>query len=110
MNFILRRITSENRESNEMLGTSYHFIYDDRKILSNGQFDPNETTPMLESYRKLLEGYPEDTHEKVHAFIIADIGSNGNLKHRTIPIYCKSKYYIMTDTGKTFSTIKAFVY
>jgi hypothetical protein len=109
MNFILRRITSENRQSNEMLGKSYHFIYDDRRILPKGGFDPNQETSMSESFQQLLKGYPKDTHEQIHAFILSDIGNKEKLEHRKIPIYGKSKYFIMTDSGGTFDRIKAFV-
>lgn len=106
--FILRRITSENRQSNEIIGSSYHLIFDDRKILSNGEFDPNETTPMLESFIKLLEDYPESSYEKIHAFILSEIQKGEKIEQRVIPLYCKSKYYIMTDSGKTFTCINKF--
>ena len=102
MHFILRRVTSENRQSNEIIGKNYHFIYDDRKIEKDGRFSEKVGTPMSSSFHQLLEGYSEDTHEQIHAFILAEIDKNGKLEHRRIPIYCKSKYYIMTQSGKTF--------
>ena len=46
MHFILRRVTSEKRQSNEIIGKNYHFIYDDRKIEKDGKFSEKVGTPM----------------------------------------------------------------
>lgn len=104
--FILRRITSDNRESNELIGTSYFFIYDDRKIKPNNEFDESDNTSMSKSYLELLKDYPEESHSKIHAFIISGVENIDRLNQRIIPIYSDSTHYIMTESGKTFSTIK----
>lgn len=106
MNFILRRVTSENIQSNEIIGKTYYFIYDDREMLKDGSFEPEDKTPMSNRFLGLLQNYPQETYEKIHGFILAEIDKNGELEQRTIPIYYKSKYYIMTESGKTFDTIK----
>jgi len=102
MNFILRRITSEGRVNNQIMSDSYQLVFDDRPILSSGNFDETITTPLYESYKSLNDGYSRDIQEQIHMFILWNDGQNW------MPIYKKSQYYIMTENGKTFDTIKRF--
>jgi len=84
--FILRRITSENSESNTFLGEVYHFIH---------------SLHQPEEFRRSLEarGDMGDDQLEIYAFIAYEAGS------KLIPLWKKSTYYVMTESGTTFANI-----
>ena len=106
MPFILRRVTSENSQSNRIIGDVYHLVYDDRKLTKEGEIDKTYDTPMSEQYNLLLKDQPKDNHKDIHMFIISEKEEKDKFKYVITPIYCPSTYYIMTESGKTFSTIR----
>ena len=81
--FILRRITSENVERNTVLGESYLLINAERN-----QKDFNESLKIMKCNK-----------EDVYGFISHDEGS------KLIPLYKKSTYFVMTESGKTFANV-----
>lgn len=80
--FVLRRITSENRESNECLGNGYSLV-----------------TPDQDDFAIIAEPFNFGKDEVV-AFIVCNQGS------WNIPIYRNSCYYVMTGDGKTFDVLR----
>jgi hypothetical protein len=90
MNFILRRITESGHTSNKIIGDNYHLIFDQ--------------VPDRDGYAVLVEGdgYDKSARDEIHAFIIWNDGRDWT------PLYKKSTYYIMTENGKTFDTVKYF--
>lgn len=83
--FILRRITSESKEVNTVIGKTYNVIYPDRN-----KEDFEETLKIMHWEEK-----PED----VYAFIIYDNGST------ILALYKKSTYFMMCSDGKTFANL-----
>jgi hypothetical protein len=81
--FILRRITSDGRESNTILGETYHLI--DKEISPE---DFGETKKRCD---------PDE--EGVYAYI--GYGNGESL----MAMYKPSHYYIMTSNGKTFANL-----
>jgi len=81
--FILRRLTSQNAESNTSLGASYVLVLADRNP---------------EDYEKSLKILKCD-REDVYGFISHSEGM------KLIPLYKKSHYFVMTESGKTFANI-----
>lgn len=88
MNFILRRIDKTGHVGNKIIGNSYHLIFN--------------CEPDKDGYAVLAKGYDKNTHEEIHAFIIWNNGKDWT------PLYKNSAYYIMTENGKTFDTIKYY--
>ena len=95
--FILRRITSENNESNTCLGSIYHLT------VKNSQTDE-----FFRSYKAYLgldpdeiatEDFKKNLENDVYAFITHDLGKE------IIPLFKKSQYYVMVGDGKTFSNL-----
>ena len=82
--FILRRITSENRERNDVIGNHYQFV---RKLENKDEF--------LE-FQDLL-GWEED--DLVYAFVVYNQGQD------ILPLYKPSVYFMMTSDGKTFANL-----
>lgn len=99
--FVLRRVTSEGFESDEILGRDYSKLYDDRTLDKKG--DPIEGTEAAvgKKYFEMInhKGWNPD---EVHMILVADFGTN------VIPCYRKSKYFIMLN-GATQEAIKSFV-
>lgn len=84
--FILRRITSEGNELNDCLGDRYHLVLKERN---------------QEEYEKALKVLKWKDDEELYGFIIYSKGNE--MIH--YPLYKKSVYFIMTETGKTFANI-----
>ncbi len=82
--FILRRITSENVESNTSLGKNY--------ILIDAEKNPDD-------YQKSLKSLIWSDDKELYGFISHDNGT------KLIPLYKKSTYFIMASNGQTFSNI-----
>lgn len=84
--FVLRRVTSDLRVNNECLGEDYSII---RRNDDNGDFD------------KLADLIHPDytSDENIFGVLIAN---KGTLK---IPLYKKSKYFVMSENGSTFEKI-----
>lgn len=83
--FILRRITSENVEINTSLDIEYVLVTKER--------NPKE---FQETAGTLELG---DEERDVYGFITFNGGKD------IMPLYIKSKYYIMASDGKTFDNI-----
>lgn len=81
--FILRRITANDYEMNDIIGDSYQKI------------DP-ERNPV--DFKQNLTQWGDET-EMIFMFLIVNQGS------KTIPLYKKSQYYVMTSNGETFEKI-----
>lgn len=89
--YTLRTILSDNREHNEYLGNEYSFITkekspDEFDVLSAEAFGTNPVDK--KPYNKACEAY---------------VVTHGARK--IIPIRKKTKYFIVTDTGKTFANL-----
>lgn len=82
--FILRRITSQNVERNTVIGESY--------ILIDAEKNP-------EDYKKSLNVMKWSSDSDIYGFISHNEGS------KLIPLYMKSTYFVMTESGKTFANI-----
>jgi hypothetical protein len=83
--FILRRVTSENGESNTFLGKTYNLIH---------------FVHQSEEFKKTKEVWGvEDDDMGIYAFICHDEGG------KLIPLYKSSSYYVMTDNGNTFANV-----
>lgn len=85
--FILRRITGEGCECNTCLGESYHYV--------NSEVNKVEYERVFSNYFHGIEKPPFE----VYGFLIYDDGGE------TIPLHRPSRYYIMTDSGKTFANL-----
>lgn len=85
--FVLRRITGEGHQVNECLGQSYHFI------------DKESNKEDFERTYEIYNGGSPEREECIHAFLTYDEGKE--IK----PLYRPSKYYIMTENGKTFANL-----
>ena len=84
--FVLRKITSDNREVNVNLGNSYTFTDSEK---NNAQF-----IDMCNIYFGSI-----DMHEvNCYAFITDEVGE-------FIPLYKTQKNYIMTNKGDTFANV-----
>lgn len=84
--FILRRITSEGREGNQVLGEGYNTVFDHQREPENQK-----------EFQELLDPWP--AKEEIFGFVVHNKGSN------IIPLYKKSTYYVMCSDGKTFDRI-----
>ena len=82
--FVLRRITSENNESNTSLGDSYHLI--------DAQRNP-------EQHKKAIETLRVSEAEGIYGFIAYKSGQ------KLLPLYKKSTYFVMTENGATFANV-----
>lgn len=85
--FILRRITSEGNRMNLCLGNHY---YDILKESNKKEFD---------RVCELMKWKNDDPD--LYGFVSYDT-SSGNVNH---PLYKKSNYFIMTESGKTFDNL-----
>jgi len=85
--FILRRITSENRQLNDCLGNRYHLVL---KVENKDEY---------EEALKVMKWKDDD--ETLYGFVIYDQGN----QMIYCPLYKKSVYFIMTESGKTFANI-----
>ena len=85
--FILRRITSENVEINDCLGTSYVMILKERNLAE------------FERTAKNMGWDDAGMTEDMYGFITHDNCSV------TIPLYRESRYFIMASDGKTVANI-----
>lgn len=85
--FVLRRITSDGRINNQCIGEEY-------AVFKRG--DSND------DFARLAERIHPDytSSEEIFAVLVAKEGM------LLIPLYRKSKYYIMSDNGNTFEAIK----
>jgi len=83
--FVLRRITSENLESNTNLGESYVLIDHEKN---------------KEEYEKTVKAMKWDKDDySCYGFISYNEGN------KLIPLYKKSTYFIMASNGQTFANI-----
>jgi len=85
--FILRRITSEGNERNERIGKSYHPV---RKIENAEEYQ--------KTFKTWLLGLEKDD-EDIYGFVVYNEGQS------IIPLYKKSVYFMMTESGKTFANL-----
>jgi hypothetical protein len=91
--FILRRITSEGKRMNLCIGEIYEDIL-------------KETDK--EDFKKICESMKwSDNDPDLYGFVSYNT-PKGNINH---PLYKKSTYFIMTETGKTFAdlTLKTII-
>lgn len=82
---ILRRITSEGFESNTVVGNEYDIIT-----------EVQHTEKFIET-KDLLQ--IDNSEGKIFGFIIYKKGSEIS------PLYKKSSYYMMTESGSTFANL-----
>lgn len=86
--FILRRVIDEQgsaqSEINNEVGTNYSFITKGR---NKKQFDSSFE----------IGKYKSEEYDEIFGFVL---GSGGEF-----PLFVKDTYYIMTETGKTFSRL-----
>lgn len=99
--FILRsyEITDEPKctERNQIIGDEYSLISKEDKQ----QFDP--AFKYLWNIDKLEDQpFPGDYYEETFAIIHVVINGVG----KYIPLYKKFMYYVMTDSGRTFTSIR----
>ena len=84
--FVLRRITSENQEINQVLGSKYNLIVK--------EFQELEFKRALKTLMKI------ENDEGIIAFAVFDDGAS------FAPIYKNSTYFVMTSDGNTFDNLK----
>ena len=87
--FYLRRVLENNVINDQVLGSNYSLI---ESFTNQDEFNRN--------YKILFKLSPEEDIEwsgSIFGFIVTDSD--------IIPLYKKSKYYVMTENGKTFNTI-----
>ncbi|MAX51532.1 MAG: hypothetical protein CMH22_06090 [Methylophaga sp.] len=94
--YTLRKITTDNLESNTSLGNSYNVIhrevsYDEFKLHYEAHFNANHVADLDENATKFTKN--------CLAFISTEEG-------KLIPIYKNQYNYIMTESGKTFDKIR----
>ena len=82
--FILRRITSESKRVNTVLGNHYALILEEKN---------------KEEYQKALKVMKWDNDPDVYGFISCYESKE------LIPLYKKSTYFVMVSDGKTFENI-----
>ena len=84
--FILRRITGEGHEVNQVLGKEYHYVDGIR----------NET-----EFEKALNVYggTKEENPSIYAFLTLENGKE------MLPLHRPSTYYIMTENGATFANL-----
>jgi len=82
--FILRRITSEGNESNQIIGDSYNEIH---STYNEAEFKKTEDLLLFPA------------REEIYAYIAYKEGSE------IMPLYRKSNYYMMTENGVTFKNL-----
>jgi hypothetical protein len=85
--FILRRITSENKQVNDCLGDRYHLVL--------------KETNKDDYVDALTEVKWKGDDDELYGFVIY---SSGNEMIHS-PLYKESIYFIMTESGKTFANI-----
>ncbi len=83
---ILRTILESGEESNQDLGDNYHLL---RKNQDDDRFN------QLLEYTTVADKYKTD--------VFAVVSTYSYVKH--IPLFKNNKYYIMTDSGKTFTNL-----
>lgn len=81
--FVLRRLTSQNVERNTILGDSY--------VLIDGERNPEDYAKSINK----MKCNPDD----VFGFISHNEGQS------LIPLYRKSKYFVMSSNGQTFANL-----
>lgn len=94
MNFILRTVTEGNREINQLIGNTYSFV--DRDF---------DYTEFCDSFEKAfgrchvadLDETANEHTKNVYGFVL--------WYGESIPLYKDHNYYIMTESGKTFSNL-----
>ena len=85
--FILRRITSESIEINTCLGKDYVLVLRERN-----EQEFNRTAEVAEwKDAKIID--------EIYGFITFNDGAD------VVPLYLKSKYFVMASDGQTFSNI-----
>jgi len=82
--FILRRFTSEGFESNSVIGESYNPVYKETNL------DEFNRTQELMKFSEI---------DQIFCFMVYKNGSE------ILPLYKKSNYYMMTESGKTFANL-----
>lgn len=85
--FILRRFTSEKEEINHLLGETYNYV--------NRDNSPDQFQKVLNTY----QGNDKKEDPEIMGFISHHYGS------QLIPLYRKSRYYVMVSDGNTFAGI-----
>lgn len=92
--YTLRTMTAENKQTNLAIGNVYSIICRD------SNYDEFADTFLLifglKHVADMDEGSVEIT-KSCHGFV--------QIKGDCIPLYKKNKYYIMTESGKTFSNL-----
>jgi len=88
--FVLRRVTSEGNEMNDCLGERYH------KVMQETQKEEFERALKVLDWK--LDGIQA---QELYGFII--YWTSDQMIHS--PLYRKSMYFIMTESGKTFDNI-----
>ena len=78
--FILRRITSENKEVNRVLGESYNLITEERN-------------------KEDFDTIHDPDQKEIFGYISHKDGSE------IIPLFKKSLYFVMMSNGQTFANI-----
>lgn len=92
--YTFRTITSSNKQINQLIGDDYSFIdshvnYDEFSDVFLECFGINHIADLDETANELTK--------TCHAFL--------EYKGEYIPLYVKNNYYIMTESGKTFSNL-----
>jgi len=72
-------------QTNQIIGDNYNLI---------------ESYESHEEFDKLASEFPEDYKEKVFGFIVCNHGGD------IIPLFKERDWYIMTESGKTFSRLR----
>ena len=85
--FILRRITSESIEINTCLGKDYVLVLKERN-----EQEFNRTA-------KAMLWTDAEMTKDIYGFISYNDGAD------VVPLYLKSKYFVMASDGRTFSNI-----
>lgn len=84
--FTIRRITSQNLESNQALGERY--------VLIDKEKNPEDFEKSLKAMK-----WTNEQASEVYAFVSYNSGKD------IMPLYRKSTYFIMTGKGQTFANI-----
>lgn len=84
--FVLRRITSEANELNDCIGERYHLVLKERN---------------KDEYEKSLKALKWEDDNELYGFVIYSFANE--MVH--CPLYKKSVYFIMTESGQTFANI-----
>jgi len=95
--FILRRVTSEDREVNTCLGKSYILVL---KNDNKEEFYRAYKAYLKEDPDQISEEFKNSVENDVFGFIVYENGSEFEV------LYKKSFYYVMTESGKTFARLQ----